>query len=107
LRCNVGRRTTDVEGTECQLCSRLTDRLCGNNTYSLTQLNAFAGSQVASVTGCTYATLGLTGQYGADFYTFDTSGFNSVSYFFGNILVSSNNQLVRFRMIYIVQRCTP
>ena len=60
---DVGCRTTGVERTQRQLCTRLTDGLRGNHAHSLTLLNHTAGGKVTSVTFGTHALLGFTGQY--------------------------------------------
>src|SRR5690606_34442620 len=41
---NIGCCTPNVERTKCQLCTWLTDRLCGDDTHSFTQLYTLAGS---------------------------------------------------------------
>ena len=45
-----GCRTTDVEGTHGQLGTRLTDRLCSNNTDRLTRVNQVTATQITTVT---------------------------------------------------------
>src|SRR5690606_29810822 len=57
---NIRRCTTDVECTKCQLCTRLTYRLCCDNPYSFTHLNTLTGSKVPSITSGTDATFSLT-----------------------------------------------
>src|SRR5690606_36348304 len=47
---NVGGRTTHVERTKCQLCTRLPDRLCSNYTNCFTQLYRLTAGKVTSVT---------------------------------------------------------
>ncbi len=68
---NIGCDTTGMECTQCQLCTRLTDRLCSDYTDSLTFLNHTAGSQVTSITFGTNPFLGFASQYRTDFNAFD------------------------------------
>ena len=50
LNSDVRRGTPYVEGTECQLCSGLTDRLRRYYTYSFTRLHHITGRQVPAIT---------------------------------------------------------
>ena len=45
----VVSHTTGVEGTKCKLCTRLTDRLCCDNTYGFTLLHHAGSGKVAAV----------------------------------------------------------
>ena len=63
--------TPCVEGTECQLSTRFTDRLSSDDTDSFALLNHTAGSQVTAITLRTNTLLRFTSQYRADFYAFD------------------------------------
>ena len=57
------RHTTYVEGTEGQLCTRLTDRLCGNDTNGITTLRHVAGSKVLAIALRAHATLAFAGKH--------------------------------------------
>ena len=95
---NIGCRTTGMECTQCQLCTRLTDRLCSNYADCLTFLNHAAGSQITSVTLGTNTLLGFAGQYGTDFNTLNRGIFNLLRNVFGNFLTASHNQFASCRM---------
>ena len=66
------RRTTDVEGTHGQLCTRLTDRLCRNHANCFTFVNQAAATQVTTVTFRTQTVTRITGQWRAYFHFVDT-----------------------------------
>ena len=56
-----------MEGTQCQLGTRLTDGLSGDDTDRLTLLYHTAGSEVAAIALRTDTLLRLTGKHGTDF----------------------------------------
>jgi hypothetical protein len=56
------RRTTNVECPHRQLCSRFTNRLCGHNTHSLTDIDLCPTGQVTTVTFRTNPSTCFTGQ---------------------------------------------
>ena len=60
---NVRSNTTDMECTQCQLCTRLTDRLGSDNSDNFTFLNHAACCQVTTVTLSTNTFLRFTGKY--------------------------------------------
>src|SRR5690606_37632701 len=64
---DVRRSTPYVEGTECKLCTRFTDRLCRDDTDGLTRLYHVSGSEVSSVAFRTTTDLRLTSEQRADF----------------------------------------
>ena len=68
LRCNAGCGTSDVECTEGQLCTGLSDGLCGNHSDHLALLDHAAGGQVAAVALCADSLAGLAGEYRADLH---------------------------------------
>ena len=59
---SVACHTTGVEGTQCELSTRLTDRLCGNHTDSLAALHHAVRCQVATVALGADAVLGLASE---------------------------------------------
>ena len=60
-------RTTDVERTHRQLCTRLTDGLCRDNADSLTFVDDVATCQVTTVAVRTYTKVGVAGYNGTYF----------------------------------------
>ena len=58
--------TAGMEGTHGQLCTRLTDRLCCDDTDSLTDLYSLAGCHVGAIALCTDTDVGTAGQDGTD-----------------------------------------
>ncbi|VGQ01030.1 hypothetical protein SB00610_04939 [Klebsiella quasipneumoniae subsp. similipneumoniae] len=60
-------RTTDVERTHRQLCTRLTDGLCRDNADSLTFVDDVATRQVTTIAVRTYTKVGVTGYNGTHF----------------------------------------
>ena len=95
---NIGCRTTGMECTQCQLCTRLTDRLCSDYADCLALLNHTAGSQVTSVTLGTNTFLGFAGQYRTDFNALDWRVFNALCNVLGNFLTAGHNQFASCRM---------
>ena len=72
-RCCCSRcRTTNVEGTHGQLCTRLTNRLGCNHADSFTGVNHFTARQVTAVTFRTQAITGFTCNWCAYFHLIDT-----------------------------------
>ncbi|VTM89082.1 Uncharacterised protein [Raoultella ornithinolytica] len=60
-------RTTDVERTHRQLCTRLTDGLCRDNADCFTFVDDVATRQVTTVAVRTYTKVGVTGYNGTHF----------------------------------------
>ena len=60
--------TTGMEGTHGQLCTRLTDRLCCDNSDRLTNLYCLAGCHVGTIAFCADSVTGTAGKNGTDFY---------------------------------------
>ena len=58
--------TTTMESTHGQLCTRLTDGLCGDDTYRLTNLNSFSCCHVGTITFCTDTNFTFTAQNRTD-----------------------------------------
>ena len=59
-------RTTDVERTHRQLCTRFTDGLCRDNPDCLTLVDDVATSQVTTVAVCTHTEVGFTANNGTN-----------------------------------------
>ena len=60
---SVTSHTTGVEGTQSKLCTRLTNSLSGNHTYSLAHLHHALGSEVAAITLHADAMLALASEH--------------------------------------------
>ena len=71
-------RTTDVERTHGQLSTWFTNRLCSNDTYSLTSINQFTARQVAAITVCTQTMTGFTSNWRTDFNLVNTRLVNDI-----------------------------
>ena len=71
-------RTTDVERTHGQLSTWFTNRLCSNDTYSLTGINQFTARQVAAITVCTQTMTGFTSNWRTDFNLVNTRLVNDI-----------------------------
>ena len=54
-------RTADMEGTHCELSTRLTDGLCGNNTDRFADFDNLIAGKVAAVALDANAVFGLAG----------------------------------------------
>ena len=75
-----------MEGSQCQLSTRLTDRLCSDNPDSLTFLNHAAGSQVTPVTFSTNALLRLASQYRTNFNTLDRGVLDNIGNYLRDLI---------------------
>ena len=102
IGCQVAGDTSGVECTQRQLCTRLTDGLCSDDTDSFALVDHTTGGKVTSVTLGTNTTLGLTGQYGTDFYAFNRRIFNLLRNGLRDFLTGSDNQFARSGMDNIV-----
>ena len=98
ISCNIGSSTTCVECTQCQLCTRLTDRLSSNYADSFTFLNHTARSKVTSITLSTNTLLSFTSQYRTNFNTLDRRILNLFGNFFCDFFPTSNQQFTSSRM---------
>ena len=104
---NIRSSTTGVECTQCQLCTRLTNRLSSDYTDSFTLLNHAARCQVTSVTFSTNPLLRFTSQYRTDFNAFNRRILNLLSNFFCDFFTTGNKQFACSRMNNIMYRNTP
>ncbi len=95
-----------MESTKCQLCTRLTDGLCGNNTDGLTLLNHAAGGQIAAITLHADAMLALTSEDGTNFNTLNRRGFNFGGHRLGDFLTGCNDELAGSGMDDVMNRHT-
>ena len=71
---DAGSGTADVECTEGQLCTGLSDGLCGDDTDHLALLDHAAGGQVTAVALGADTLAGFAGEYRADFHLLDRQG---------------------------------
>ena len=63
---DIAGHTADVERTQSQLCARLADRLCGDDSHGLALLHQAVGSEIAAVALGADTLLRLTGEHRAD-----------------------------------------
>ena len=75
-----------MEGTHGELGTRFTDGLSGDGTNCFTNINVFAGSQVATIALAAYAVFCFTGQHAANL-NLSAQLANAVGNIFGNIIV--------------------
>lgn len=80
-------RTSDVEGTHRQLSTRLTDRLCRNNTDRFADFDNLIAGKVAAVALHADAVFGLAGQYRAELNSLYTRFLDLRSNIIGNVFV--------------------
>ena len=106
IGCDIGSRTTGMEGTQRQLCTRLTDRLCSNYPNSLTSLNHLACCKITSITFRTNSLLRFTSQYWTYFNTFNRRVLNLLSNFLCYFFTTGNQQFTCCRMNDIMYRYT-
>ena len=72
--CNIAAgNTTGMESTHGKLCTRLTDRLCCDNTNRFTNLYRLTGCHVGTVTFCTDTDFASAGKNGTDLHFIDCS----------------------------------
>src|SRR5690606_29427921 len=86
-------RTTDVERTHRQLCTRLTDGLCRDNADGFTFVDDVATRQVTTVAVCTYTKVGVTGYNGTHFHGVDRVLFQQVTPLFVQQSVAWNQNV--------------
>ena len=91
--CSITSDTTRVEGTQCQLSTRLTDSLCSNNADSFTFLNHLTCSKVTSIALSANTMFSFAGKNRADFHFIDTSSFNRLALCFANFFTSCNDKV--------------
>src|SRR5690606_24784942 len=58
--------TTDVEGSQCELCTWFTNRLSCNDTNSFTFINQVHGCKVTAVAHLAKTTFGFAGEHRTD-----------------------------------------
>ena len=97
-----GGDTTGVEGTESQLCTRLTDRLCRYDTDHLAHLDGAIVCQVTTVTLGADTLLALTGEDGADLHLGNRRLLDLGGSLLVDLFIGSDNQLSRDRVDDVV-----
>ena len=95
-----------MERTQCQLCTRLADGLCGNHTHSLTFLYHAVVGQVTAVTLGADAFLRFAGEYRTNLDLLDRRLFYLLGNSLGDLFAGVNQNLVVQRIHYIVNRHT-
>ena len=73
---DLGRRTTHVERTQRQLRARFSNRLRGDDTHGLSDLNRTVGRKVLAVALGTHALTRLARQHGAHLHLLDAAFLN-------------------------------
>ena len=106
LRSDIRSDTSDVERTQSQLRTRLTDRLRSDDTDNLTLLNHTVRSQVTAITLRTDTLLRLASQYGTDLYALNRRLFDLLRSILTDFLTGTNDDLARDRMDDVVYRNT-
>ena len=99
-----GGDTTGVEGTEGQLCTRLTDRLCRYDTDYLAHLYGAVVCQITTVALGTDTLLALTGEDGADLHFGDGGLLDLGCGSLVDLLIGTDDQLTRDRVDDVVDR---
>ena len=94
--------TTRVERTQGKLCTRFTDGLSGDDTYSQSLLNKFRCGQVASVALSANTALAFASQYRANFHFFDTGSLDGLGLELINGFSCFHDDFTRFRIRHIV-----
>ena len=105
-RSDVRSYPPDVEGTERQLCTRLTDRLSSDDPDDLTLLDEDVRSEVTAVALSADTLLRLTGEYRADLDLLDGRCLDALSSSFADLFASVDEDFTRRRMDHIVYRDT-
>ena len=95
-----------MERTHGQLCTRLTDGLCRNDTNRFAHCNGFAVSQIVAIAFGANAIFGFTVENGTYLQLRDTSVHNLFGVAFVHHFVFGHQQLTSFRMQYILNRIT-
>ena len=95
-----------MERTEGQLCTRLTNSLCSNDTGSLAKLYHTGCSKVTTITLHTYAMLAFTGEHRTDLNHFNRRFVDNLSLVFIDFLTSTNDDFARCWVDNIVNRYT-
>ena len=98
--------TTDVEGSQGQLSTRLTDSLCGDDADGLTLLDHLAGGQVAAIALGADAMLRLASEDGTDFDLLDGRLFNLLADFLGEFFTGMGDKFAGLRVVDVVYRST-
>ncbi len=98
------RGTPDVECSHRELRAGLADRLCGDDTDRLAEVDHLAGRQVAPVALDAHAALGLAGQHGPDLDLLDAGGLDLGRQRLRNVLVHPDDGLARQRVLHVLER---
>ena len=89
------RRTTEVECTHRELSSWFTDGLCGDDADSFTDVDHVSTSEIAAVTFHANYRSQSTCQSRTDLRPFDADLFDLFIIFFGDLLLSFDNDFIR------------
>ncbi len=100
--CYVRSNTSHVECTQRKLCTRFSDRLCGNYPHSFTFLYHASRGQVSSVALRAYTMMRFTGQHRTDLHTFNGGLINFSGDIFGDLFTCVHEDFSRVGVLYIV-----
>src|SRR5690606_2243583 len=103
---DVRGSTTNVERTECKLCTRFTDRLCSDDSDSFTGVYHLACRQVAAVALSTATYARLASEQRTNFNFFDARLFDLLRDLVSDFRVRGTDQFIRDRIVYVVNRYT-
>src|SRR6185369_16335902 len=103
----AGGRTTYMESTHGQLCTRFTNGLGSNYTHRFTLVYAVTASQVTAITFCANTTAALACQHGTDLDLLKTGVLNTVYKALVDFLIGLNQHLSCDRIKDIIQGHTP
>jgi hypothetical protein len=93
------RRSTDVEGSESELRSRLADRLRRDDTHRFTQVDDVHRRQVAAVAHTAETALRLAREDGTNLHRFDSRFFDLLRLLFVDQLTGFDHQCPATRLI--------
>ena len=91
-----------MEGTQSQLCTRLADGLCRDDSDDFALLDHAAGGEVASVALGADALAALAGQHGADLHLLDRKRVDEVGLLLADFFSGLDDELTRERVEDIV-----
>src|SRR5207253_8127949 len=95
--------TTDVERTHCELRSRFTDGLRGNDADRFTDLDQLSSREVAAVAADAGAAPRFACQHRADFHALDTGRLNRAGQVFRDLLVDFDDHFA-FIILDLLER---
>src|SRR5690606_5721699 len=101
---NVGGSTPYVEGTQGKLCTRLADRLGGDNAHRFAGVYHFASRQIAAIALGAASHPRFAGEQRPDLYFLNISILDLLSDLVGDLGIGRTDQFVRHRIVDVVHR---